>query len=375
MDKGIGMDFIAVDVETANPDLASICQIGLVDFESGRASEGWDSLVDPEDTFNQMQIAVHGITAETVQNAPTLPDLYGHLKSQLQGRVVVSHMPFDRVALDRAFERYGLPPIECTWLDTAAVARRCWEECAVRGYGLRSLAARLSIDYQPHNARDDARTAGQVLLAAIADSGLDLKGWLKHSRDYIGAERQPAPTIAQAGKPEGALYGHIVVFTGEISLPRAEAAQLAAEAGCTVATSVTKHTTLLVVGNQDLRRVGEDGKSSKQEKAEELIAKGQQIRILGESDFRCLLGMAPCTPGTSTLHCVMHASDFLPQLVVDSHCPYCGVAFAEPPRGKKRCPACGNWARVRTMDDGCRHLLTVAQCEAMDAYLRESWSS
>jgi DNA polymerase III epsilon subunit-like protein len=27
------MDFIAIDVETANADLASICQIGLVGFQ------------------------------------------------------------------------------------------------------------------------------------------------------------------------------------------------------------------------------------------------------------------------------------------------------------------------------------------------------
>ena len=50
-------------------------------------------------------------------------------------------------------------------------------------------------------------------------------------------------------------------------------------------TSVTKHTTMLVVGDQDLRRLAGHEKSSKHMKAEELIAKGQPIRILGESDF------------------------------------------------------------------------------------------
>jgi len=33
------MDFIAIDVETANADMASICQIGLAKYESGILSD------------------------------------------------------------------------------------------------------------------------------------------------------------------------------------------------------------------------------------------------------------------------------------------------------------------------------------------------
>jgi len=40
-----------------------------------------------------------------------------------------------------------------------------------------------------------------------------------------------------------------------------------------------------VVGDQDLRRLVGHEKSSKHTKAEQLIANGQHIRILGESDF------------------------------------------------------------------------------------------
>ena len=49
--------------------------------------------------------------------------------------------------------------------------------------------------------------------------------------------------------------------------------------------SVTKHTTMLVIGDQDLRKLAGHDKSSKHMKAEQLIGNGQQIRILGESDF------------------------------------------------------------------------------------------
>jgi len=57
---------------------------------------------------------------------------------------------------------------------------------------------------------------------------------------------------------------------------------MAARVGCTVADGVTKKTTILVVGNQDARRLAGHEKSSKHRKAEALIQEGQAVRILTE---------------------------------------------------------------------------------------------
>jgi DNA polymerase-3 subunit epsilon len=59
-----------------------------------------------------------------------------------------------------------------------------------------------------------------------------------------------------------------------------------------VAPGVTKHTTLLVVGDQDARKLRGHPKSGKHRRAEELIAAGQRIRILLESDFHRLVRTA-----------------------------------------------------------------------------------
>lgn len=74
-------------------------------------------------------------------------------------------------------------------------------------------------------------------------------------------------------------------------MPRHEAAELASRAGCETADGVTKHTTLLVVGDQDIRMLNGHEKSSKHRKAEELIAKGKPIRILTETDFLSLVAL------------------------------------------------------------------------------------
>ncbi len=72
-------------------------------------------------------------------------------------------------------------------------------------------------------------------------------------------------------------------------MPRREAAAMAAAVGCTVSESVSRSTTLLVVGDQDIGRLAGHDKSSKHRKAEDLIQKGHEIRILVERDFRRLV--------------------------------------------------------------------------------------
>ncbi len=271
------MRFVALDVETANEDLGSICQVGVLTAE-------WKSYVDPEDYFDPVNVSIHGITELTVAGAPTFPGVSPILDRTLQDvGVVASHTHFDRVAIQRAHEDYDLAPPFCIWLDTARVARRTWEEVSRSGYGLSDLCSMIGYSFQHHDALEDAKAAGQVLLAAMKKTGLDLEAWLKRVNQPINA--YTTSKIALDGDPEGPLYGETVVFTGSLSLPRREAAEIASKAGCAVAPGVTKHTTLLVVGDQDALKLRGREKSGKHRKAEELIAAGQSIRILRESDF------------------------------------------------------------------------------------------
>jgi len=285
------MDFVAIDVETANPDVASICQIGIVAFENGSVKESWQSLVNPEDYFDVINVFIHGIDERAVRGAPTFPQVFDIVRRWLVRAVVASHTPFDRVSLARAVEKYGLEQVEGTWLDTARVVRRAWPEFSQRGYGLANICSKLGIVFAHHNAEEDARAAGEILARAITETGLTVREWLERVRKPIDLSMRPSGSIAIGGNQEGHLYGEVVVHTGALTIPRGEAAQLAADAGCAVVPSVGKGTTLLVVGDQDIRRLAGHEKSSKHRKAEELIAKGQAIRILGESDFGRLVAL------------------------------------------------------------------------------------
>jgi len=124
------MEFVAIDVETANADMSSICQIGLARFVDGALAEEWSTLVDPEDYFDPVNIAVHGIESTMVRGQPKLPDIADRLRSTLERTVSFCHTHFDRIALGRAYGKYKLSPITTTWLDSARVVRRTWSDLA-----------------------------------------------------------------------------------------------------------------------------------------------------------------------------------------------------------------------------------------------------
>ena len=287
------MEFVAIDVETANADMASICQIGLAKFKDGELVAEWSSLIDPEDYFDLLNIDIHGITEDDVMGAPTFSEVIDELSNFLSGTVCVSHTHFDRVSLSRTLEKYSLNPIDTTWLDSARVARRSWEECAWKGYGLSNVCEIIGYKFKHHDALEDAKASGQVMIAAIKKTGLDINSWLKRVHQPINPENSSSGSaINRDGNPEGELYGEELVFTGALEIPRREAADLAASIGCSVASGITKNTTLLVVGDQDVTKLAGKAKSSKHLKAEQFIAKGQEIRIIKESDFKELVNQA-----------------------------------------------------------------------------------
>jgi DNA polymerase III subunit epsilon len=283
------MNFVVIDVETANPDFSSICQVGVAEFRDGKLCELWESFVNPEDYFDEMNVGVHGIDEHMVRQAPKWPAVHQQLAPWLKNRIVACHTAFDRAALTRACSKNAVQPHESRWLDTARVVRRAWPEFSQKGYGLANVAKHFGIEFQHHAAKEGARAAGDLPLRAVVATGLNVEQWLERAAQPL----YPASsaTIARDANSDGPLFGEKLVFTGALSMPRREAADAASAAGCEVEAGVTKHTTVLVVGDQDIHRLSGHEKSSKHRKAEDLMKKGQQIRIIGESDFQRLLGL------------------------------------------------------------------------------------
>jgi len=171
----ISPDFVVIDVETACSRTSSICQIGIVGYTDGVEVLAYETLVDPCDDFSGFNIGIHGITPAHVLGKPTFAMLHPELAGHLAGRVTVAHSGFDKGALGRACERDELPLIAARWLDSVTIARRAWPE--LPNHKLGTLATFLDLEHQHHDALSDARAAGQVVLRAMALTGLGLEDW------------------------------------------------------------------------------------------------------------------------------------------------------------------------------------------------------
>ncbi len=164
------LTFNSIDVETANVDRASICQIGVVHVREGEILEQWQTLINPGQWFDPCNVSIHGISEQDIKNSPTLPEVREELRRRLRGSILVSHTSFDRVAFERAMARDGLEQLQVTWLDSARIARRAWPEDYGRsGWGLKNIAKDLGISFNHHNALEDARAAAEIVLRACAD--------------------------------------------------------------------------------------------------------------------------------------------------------------------------------------------------------------
>ncbi len=133
------MEFVAIDVETANADMSSICQIGIAKFKDNKLIDEWCSLIDPEDYFDSMNIYIHGITEKDIDGAPKINEVAQEIYGFLDGALTICHTHFDRVSIGKAFDKYNIRIPEPKWLDTARVARRTWDEVSWSGYGLKNV--------------------------------------------------------------------------------------------------------------------------------------------------------------------------------------------------------------------------------------------
>ncbi|WP_233557129.1 3'-5' exonuclease [Gemmobacter lutimaris] len=158
--------FFALDVETANHDRGSICQIGVACVRPDHSIDTWMTYVDPR-VDRWVFTSLHGISARTVQGAPTFPEVLSMLRGALSGTIVYQHSGFDRSAIAAACGNCGHPIPDWTWRDSVQVARRAWPELRGNGgHGLASLKRHLGLVFRHHDAGEDARAAAEVVLHA-----------------------------------------------------------------------------------------------------------------------------------------------------------------------------------------------------------------
>jgi len=157
-------DFIAVDVETANENLSSICAIGAVKVRNGVIVDKRYSLVCPEPNYyTYFCTRVHGLTDDDTWNACSFGKLWNEWKDWLENLPLVAHnAAFDSKCIRSACRIYGLNEPE-EFFDTLTEARRTIPRGMCPSKSLDSLCEFFGIPLNNHhNALDDALAAAKL---------------------------------------------------------------------------------------------------------------------------------------------------------------------------------------------------------------------
>lgn len=165
--------FIALDVETACSDPASICQIGIACVRPDNRIETFATLVNPKMRFSSFNVQLHGIGPQNVVDAPDFSAAFFRLAPLLSRHPLIQHSGFDRRAIQAACAITTLDASDWQWGDSVKIARRAWPEFVGNGgHGLGHLKKQLGLSFEHHDAGEDARAAALVVLQAEDRLGL-----------------------------------------------------------------------------------------------------------------------------------------------------------------------------------------------------------
>ena len=186
-----------IDFETANSRSNSACQLGVVRLEDWRIVEEKEWLIRPQRLYFSPQcVRVHGITARDCLTSPEWDHVWDQLLPLIDGCVIIAHnVGFDAAVLQGTCQLYDIAVPQFDLQCTRLIAKRAWP--GQTGYGLAAIAERLSIQFQHHNALEDARACAQIAVAAAEKSNaenleiLEEKLGLTRGRIWVDQVRQP----------------------------------------------------------------------------------------------------------------------------------------------------------------------------------------
>ncbi|NJJ39559.1 exonuclease domain-containing protein [Paenibacillus apii] len=138
-----------IDVETPNPSNDKVCSLAIIHIQDGVIEFEGYYLINPEASFDERNMAVHGIKAADVMGKPTFAQVWPEIESYLVGAVMVAHnAQFDLRVISKTLLYYDLPIPEFRYFCTCEKAKR---HLPARSYRLPDLACELNIELSGHH--------------------------------------------------------------------------------------------------------------------------------------------------------------------------------------------------------------------------------
>ena len=149
-------NYVIMDLENPNARGNSICSIAIIVVKDNEIIDKKYSLINPEDRFDIKNSEITGITSNMVLQSPTLKDYWYEIKELLENNIIVGHnVLYDLSVLAKSLSRYNIEVPLFNYCCTLELSRKFLN---LDSYKLTSIAQFLNVNYNPHNALEDAVT-------------------------------------------------------------------------------------------------------------------------------------------------------------------------------------------------------------------------
>lgn len=170
-----GLDFVAIDFETANSKRASVCQIGIAKIRGGVVKQTFTGYVMPPpgfQDFGHWNIKIHGITRRMIDGAPGWEEMLPRLEKFVGALPLVGHnVSVEKSIIVQASEALGIVPPEFEYLCTQKLAQFRLPDAP--NYKLDSLVTLLELpDFGHHDAGEDAVACANVAIKIAEQTGI-----------------------------------------------------------------------------------------------------------------------------------------------------------------------------------------------------------
>ena len=134
------MNFVSIDFETANEKRNSACALGITKVENNKIVEEKYWLIKPyEMRFEPINVWIHGIVEEDVENEMHMDKLWQEIKPYLENNFVVAHnASFDMSVLRNTLDVYGISYPQFEYSCTMIIAKKYYED--IENYKLNTVA-------------------------------------------------------------------------------------------------------------------------------------------------------------------------------------------------------------------------------------------
>ena len=172
--------YIVFDVETPNHFNNRMSAIGITRITDGIITDSFFSYVDPEVPFDFFNTRLTGISAETVRNAPTFPELWEQIAPMMESGILAAHNAvFDLSVLRACLKAYGIEwRSTVRYICTVQAGRRLLPGMK---HNLDVMCSHYGISLDHHKADSDSHACAEILLRYIAD-GADEKQFIRTFR-------------------------------------------------------------------------------------------------------------------------------------------------------------------------------------------------